>query len=479
MSAGVLTPGSVFADRYEVVRCLATGGMGAVYEVIHTETERHAALKVMLPHCIPSDELRKRFRLEARVAASVQSEHIVDVLDAGIETTSGMPFLVMELLHGENLGERLRRLGPLPPAEVLEYLRQTALALDKTHKAHIVHRDLKPDNLFLCERDESPPRIKVLDFGIAKLLAASATKNATRSMGTPLYMAPEQFDADSVISPATDVFALGMIAYTLLSGIPYWDEESQAGLNVFAFAAKVCVGPSEPATSRCARAGTTLPPAFDAWFAKVTAFAPEDRFQSASEAVRALAGVLDQGEGISHAAPIETPAMPASTPSRTPRGFLPEPSVPARTTSEASTIEVPAVGTPVNTLGEGASPDKPRRLRLAALLVLGLLGAGSVLAYAVRAPRPTSPPAPLAAPATEDTQGTPPPVIVTPTPAPSPILPATAEAPPAPSAVPSASVSTPAPAVTLRAPPRPSSRPPADASTTTAPPRSTSIYTRD
>src|SRR4029079_10372432 len=116
------------------------------------------------------------------------------------------PFLVMELLRGEPISRLVRRTGRLPPKDALTYLYQTALALDKTHRARIVHRDLKPENLFLCEREDGPPRVKVLDFGIAKIVAEnSVSVNATRTVGTPLYMAPEQF-GDSGVSPATDLY---------------------------------------------------------------------------------------------------------------------------------------------------------------------------------------------------------------------------------------------------------------------------------
>ncbi|WP_272428014.1 serine/threonine-protein kinase [Polyangium jinanense] len=285
-----LAAGSIFAGRYRVERRIAAGGMGAVYEVVHLETNRRRALKVMHANFVQSDDLRGRFRQEARVAAEIESEYIVDVFDAGIDDATGMPFLVMELLRGEELGKRIRHTGPLPPAEVVAYLHQTSLALEKTHRAHIVHRDLKPDNLFLCEREDGPPRIKVLDFGIAKIVAAGSTAaGATQSLGTPLYMAPEQFLMESSVSPATDIFALGMIAFTLLVGKAYWYEESRGGANVFAFAAQAALGPREPATARAARLGTSLPPTFDAWFARATARTPSERFPSATSAVRALA----------------------------------------------------------------------------------------------------------------------------------------------------------------------------------------------
>ncbi len=290
MTMLALAKGSVFAGRYRVVRSIAQGGMGAVYEVEHIETERRRALKVMLPHLVSSDELRQRFRQEARIAAKVESAYIVDVFDAGIDDATTMPFLVMELLRGEEIGKRLKRLGRLPIDEAVSYLWQTALALDKTHRANIVHRDLKPENLFLAEQDDGPPRIKVLDFGIAKLIAEQGTEaNATQSIGTPLYMAPEQFRSGSKMSPATDLFALGMMAFSLLVGVSYWQQEKEVHGNVYSFVAVVMFGPTESGLARAARRGVSLPPAFEAWFARATASAPQDRFDSATEMIRALA----------------------------------------------------------------------------------------------------------------------------------------------------------------------------------------------
>lgn len=299
MTMRELEEGSVFAGRYLVVRAIAKGGMGAVYEVVHIETERRRALKVMLPHIVSSDELRQRFRQEARVAAKVESAYIVDVFDAGVDDETKMPFLVMELLRGEELGKRLSRLGRLSPRDVVMYLGQTALALDKTHRANIVHRDLKPENLFLAEQDDGPPRIKVLDFGIAKLVAEQGTEaNATQSIGTPMYMAPEQFLPRSKVSAATDIFSLGMMAYTLLVGSPYWREEKEALGNVYAFVGAVMVGPMESATERALRQGVELPVAFEAWFARATARDPANRFGKASEAIETLGSVLGTTEGL-------------------------------------------------------------------------------------------------------------------------------------------------------------------------------------
>src|SRR5262249_30901389 len=153
----------------------------------------------------------------------VESEYIVDVSDAGVDEATKMPFMVMELLRGEELGDLLERVGGLPPTDVVTYLQQVAMALDRTHAAGIVHRDLKPENLFLTHRDDGSPRIKILDFGVAKVVAEGATgAGATRSLGTPLYMPPEQFRTGAKLTPAADIYALGMMAYTLLVGKPYW-----------------------------------------------------------------------------------------------------------------------------------------------------------------------------------------------------------------------------------------------------------------
>ncbi len=288
-----LVVGAIFAGRYRVDRRIAAGGMGAVYEVTHLETSRRRALKVMHPDLVQNDESRDRFRQEARVTAQIESEYIVDVFDAGIDESTHMPYLVMELLQGEEISKRIKRLERLSTHDTVLYLHQAGLALDKTHRSRIVHRDLKPDNLYLCERDDGPPRIKLLDFGIAKIVAANASStNATQAVGTPLYMAPEQFLADSMVSAATDLYALAMIAYTMLVGQTYWYEESKKGANVFAFAAYATMGPQEAASTRALRNGVALPPAFDKWFARATARKPENRYPTASAMISELSEAL-------------------------------------------------------------------------------------------------------------------------------------------------------------------------------------------
>ncbi|WP_437754859.1 protein kinase domain-containing protein [Sorangium sp. So ce1389] len=294
--------GTLIADRYRVVRRLGAGAMGAVYEALDIETGRRRALKAMHAHTIERADLRRRFALEARIAGRVDSPFLVDVLDAGVDRATSTPFLVMELLEGETLAQRLARAGRCAPAEALRWLGQAALGLDKMHRLGVVHRDLKPSNLFLERREHDTPRLKILDLGVAKVLDAGV--ESTSAAGTPVYMAPEQFRGGK-LTPAADIHALGMIAFTLLVGSPYWQDEAARGNDPIAFALAASSGPAEPATARAARRGVALPSGVDAWFARATAADPAARFASAVAAVRALAGALGE-------AGIELPLVGAS-----------------------------------------------------------------------------------------------------------------------------------------------------------------------
>ncbi|WP_437542492.1 protein kinase [Sorangium sp. So ce367] len=480
----ILAEGTVFARRYRVERLIAAGAMGAVHEVIHLETERRRALKVMHAHLFQSEQMRARFKQEARIAAKIESEHIVDVFDAGIDEATGMPFLVMELLRGEELGERIKRAGRLPPAEAVTYLYQTALALDRTHAANIVHRDLKPANLFLSQREDGSVRVKILDFGIAKLVAEGATAaGTTSSLGTPLYMPPEQFHGRARLTGAADVFALGMMAYTLLVGASYWDPEASSVDGVFAFAMIAVFGPQEPPVQRARSMGVTLPPAFDAWFARATAVSPAARFQRATEAVRALGEALGVPAGGSRATFPSAPSWPGTAPATAamaPAPFTAEPAPAAAKSAgperDASSSGPAHVGSSTGAAVSGmlSLPSRPSRAPLAAGLsglgLLVLLGGGWL---ALRASRGGDPAAAAvttaaaaaittAAAAPETTLAAPGPTL---TPAPEPTL---AQAPvPAPTAPePTAAATPPPPSATA---PRAPSRAVVQASTAPAP----------
>jgi len=293
--AGLLSPGKTFHGHYEVVRCISTGAMGAVYEVVDQKTLRRRALKVMLPSIVSNAEMRERFKLEATITADIVSEHIVETFDADVDAETGAPFLVMELLRGDDLANILGERQRLAPPEVVLILSQAARALDKTHAAGIVHRDLKPENLFVTYRDDGTPRVKILDFGIAKVLAASGhggSKQQTINLGTPPYMSPEQILGEGSIDHRADIYALGHIAYALLVGEPYWLEDSRQMESLYALLLRIVEGAKEPPTNRARRYGISIPPAFDAWFAQATATKPMYRYSRASDLVLGLAQAL-------------------------------------------------------------------------------------------------------------------------------------------------------------------------------------------
>jgi len=272
----------VIGGRYRPVRLLGKGGMGTVYEVEHLRTGQRLALKVLTLQAASSVE---RFQREARAACLIPSEHVVRVTDADVAPElGGAPYLVMELLAGADL-EHVSGNAPVAPAEVVEWLRQVASALGKAHERGIVHRDLKPDNLFLTHREDGAPLVKVLDFGIAKMMAdATALTRSDQFLGTPLYMAPEQASSNGPpIAPQADLYALGLTAFRLLTGRTYWN----AG-KLSQVLAQILAAPMPPPSRRGAHFGAQ----FDAWFLRACDRDPARRFSSAHEQVEALAAVF-------------------------------------------------------------------------------------------------------------------------------------------------------------------------------------------
>ncbi|HEU4408832.1 MAG TPA: protein kinase [Polyangiaceae bacterium] len=308
-----LPPETLFHGRYRVIRRLKAGGVGAVYEVVDEITGRRRALKIMLPAALESADLRARFAREARITGDVESDHIVQVFDAGVEAGSGAPFLVMELLRGEELGALCARRGPLPPAEALLYLSQIAHALEKTHAAGVIHRDLKPENVFVTSRDDGTVCVKILDFGLAKAVAPGDAAPPTVLMGTPLYMAPEQFRGDGRVGPGADIYALAHLAYVLLAGAPYWLAEAKATSSAFVLFQKIMAGLPEAPSARAARRGVRLPPGFDAWFRRATEVEPARRLDRATAAVAELAEALGARASPPGQAAMATPPRPATT----------------------------------------------------------------------------------------------------------------------------------------------------------------------
>jgi serine/threonine-protein kinase len=290
--------GSLFHGRYRVVEEIGVGGKGQVFRAVDVDGERPVALKVLRPDAQLDREVRKRFGREANIAAKLKHTHVAEVYDAGVDEATDTPFIVFELLEGMDLGMMASERGPLPPEEVSLYLWQTAQALDEAHRHGIVHRDLKPANLFVTRAADGAPHVKVIDFGIAKLVEGTISGAHTMGMlGTPLYMAPEQASASVDVSPQTDVYALAHIAYRLLVGEPYYGQEDESSRNVVALLAAILRGLPEPASARArARLQIELPAGFDGWFAKAASHDPEVRFATATSAITSLSAVLSTPE---------------------------------------------------------------------------------------------------------------------------------------------------------------------------------------
>jgi serine/threonine protein kinase len=293
-----LVPGTVFAGDYKVVRPLRTGGQGSLYVVEQISTSKHRALKLMLPELVANPTSRKRFELEAKIAARIQSDHIVETIASGVDPKSGVPWLAMELLEGEDLATRIQKKRSLPPGDVLEIFGQLCHALGEAHRQGVVHRDLKPENIFLAasRRRGMPFMVKVLDFGIARVMAEAKTQSGATvtGLGTPMWMAPEQTIPGGRVEPSTDVWPLGLLAFRLLTGYLFWKAPYDPSASVLMLMAEAFMHPMPTASKRAAdyKCAERIPPGFDAWFGKAVARNMDERFPDATAAFTALEPIL-------------------------------------------------------------------------------------------------------------------------------------------------------------------------------------------
>jgi serine/threonine protein kinase len=212
--------GDVIGGKYRIVRLIGDGGMGTVYEAHHLALETQVALKFLHAELAKKPGLGSRFLQEARVSARIHSVHVTHVTDVD-QTPDGSPYLVMELLHGESLQALMDRRGKLPVEQAIDFALQILSGLESAHHIGVVHRDLKPDNVFVVPATGGP-LLKLIDFGIAKLKAATEyQKGLTRAgviMGTPQYMAPEQLFAANSVDHRADLYSLGVILFEMLAG---------------------------------------------------------------------------------------------------------------------------------------------------------------------------------------------------------------------------------------------------------------------
>jgi len=280
--------GRLLSSKYRLVREMARGNMSSIWCAEHVLLRLPVAVKFMRladeawGDATPAgrSEAMKRFLSEARIAAAARGTHVVQVFDYGVD--QGTPYLVMELLQGESLAHRLRRLGCLSAAETATVALHISSALEGMHELGIVHRDLKPDNIFLVEGDEL--LAKILDFGVARVSDQALLTTLTPGtrtgdlIGTPNYMSPEQLQDHHSLDHRSDVWALGVVSFECLLGRLPFNANHLAGMIV-----AICARPL-PVPSLLG----SVPRGFDAWFARACARDPERRFPSAKQAATAL-----------------------------------------------------------------------------------------------------------------------------------------------------------------------------------------------
>jgi eukaryotic-like serine/threonine-protein kinase len=308
-----LAEGALVGSNVRLRRLLGQGGMGSVWVADHLGLQTEVAVKFISADLAKHGEAMARFQREASAAAQLRSPHVVQVFDHGI-TPAGLPYIVMELLDGEDLAKRVERVPGLPVSEVVLIVTQVCKALGKAHGLGVIHRDIKPENIFLIDSD-GEHFVKVLDFGIAKREKdAGLGMTGTGTMvGTPHYMSPEQVLSSKGVDLRSDLWSVAVVAYNALTGALPFTAETLGAL---------CVAISNGTFPPPSRLRPALPPTFDDWFLKALHRDPDARFASArelSESFAQAAGeprrqALGSIAGASAVGPLPVqPAVPAAT----------------------------------------------------------------------------------------------------------------------------------------------------------------------
>ena len=275
-----LLVGTVLDQRYRIIKKIAEGGMGAVFEAEQIALGRRVAIKTLHAHLAKDEEMVGRFRREAMATTKIGHPNIVEVVDLG-ELSGGVLYLVLEFLEGRDLSRVLKAEGPLPIGRAVRILRQVVDGIGAAHQHGIVHRDLKPENVFLVEGRSQLDFVKVVDFGVSKIKDVSGVDSKTRTgtaLGTPYYMAPEQAQGLKTVDHRADIYAIGVMLYRMLTGHYPFDDESYPMLVI-----KICTEAPPPASTWRADIPDGLADLLDRTLAKDPGTRPADCAALANE----------------------------------------------------------------------------------------------------------------------------------------------------------------------------------------------------
>lgn len=397
----------VIDGRYVVVRTIGQGRLGAVYEVEAPRGGDRLALRLVPDQRVDAASLAAiRAGVEAH-AATLGPRHGVRLVEVGCDATAGL-FEVRELLRGESVASRVQRAGRWARDDLQWLLRSLGAALGGLHARGLAHRDLRPETLFLVEGGGALPTLKIFDLGLQEALAATSAGEGARGALRPAYAAPEQLVSVGAVTPAADVWALGLVAFYLVTGRHYWPTANGEALHPEDVRREVLSRSNAPFSARSADYGVPTGPQFDAWFSTCIAWEPSDRFVDVAACVTAFESALA-------GAPVEPP--PAAEPSHetqplratpfAPTAPLPRVVVdavaraPGGETAATQPLSVVAQATVAAASSGAATPNgvaapggvRPRRPSLGAAVVMGLVLAAAVTWVLRRAPRPQPAPA--------------------------------------------------------------------------------------
>lgn len=388
--------GKVLHDTHEVVRLIGKGGMGTVYEAVHTRLrQKRFAVKVLHARMMEDERIFTRFQREAEIATKVGHPNIVDVLDF-YETDDGQPCMVMEYLEGRDLEARIKKQGRLPLEQVIPIVEQVGSALQAVHDLGVMHRDMKPANIFLRDSPDGSVQVKVLDFGISKIKDSTTKLTGDHSLlGTPHYMSPEQ--AEGLVKEVdhhTDIFAVGTICYQMLCGVLPFD-----GTTMMGVIRAICDRPHPPITQHLPDIGEEVNRILNCALAKKK----EDRYQRVEDFARDLVAALSREDDLCPGADVEgdvldkTALETGDTVNQTSahEATLLQPGIPQFTQPGPSGGSGGLINTTLNRsvgerLGGSRSGGSPRRSILLVMAVgalVSLFAAGGIF-LALRSPDP-------------------------------------------------------------------------------------------